>query len=426
MRSKFRLSALSACLTIGFGLALAGPFGTVQAAPDNMVTDWNHTMLATFATANVPPPPANRLGGIVQAAVFDAVNGIERRYQPIHVQAAAPDDASPKAAAASSAHAALVDLFPAQNPALDAAFAASLALLTDDEDAQSVADGIAWGAAVAGEIITWRASDGFNAAPPPYVFSSTPGQWQPTPGGSGAPKFRTLATTTPFALTSPSQFRPAGPPSMTSGRYTQDFNEVKAIGGVISSVRTPYQTQTAVFWQVDTPTAIWDRAADSLALEHHLNLLQTARLLALTDISIADATIAIWDAKNAFNSWRPVTAIVDADLDGNPDTLPDSTWLPLMTTPYFQEYPSAHSGVSSAAATVLASLFGDDTSFTLTSAGLPGVARTFTSFSQAVAEVADARVLAGFHFRFSCDDAITLGSQTATYVEGKMMLPAHD
>jgi PAP2 superfamily len=213
---------------------------------------------------------------------------------------------------------------------------------------------------------------------------------------------------------------------MTSARYTKDFNEVKAIGGAISSVRTSYQAQTAMFWQDDTPTAMWDRVADSLALEHHLNLLQTARLLALTDISIADATIAVWDAKNAFNSWRPVTAIVDAGLDGNPNTLPDSAWLPLMTTPYFQEYPSAHSGVSSAAATVLASRFGDDTSFTVTSAGLPGVTRTFTSFSQAVAQVADARVLAGFHFRFSCDDGITLGSRTATYVEGKMMLPAHD
>jgi PAP2 superfamily len=426
MRSKLRLSALSACLTIGFGLASAGPFGTVQAAPDNMVIDWNHTMLATFAAAGVPPPPANRLGGIVQAAVFDAVNGIERRYQPIHVQAAAPDDASPKAAAASAAHTALVDLFLAQQSALDAAFTASLAPLTDDEDAQSVADGVAWGAAVADEIVTWRMSDGFNVKPPTYVSSSTPGQWQPTPPGIGEPKFRSLATTTPFALASPSQFRPAGPPALTSALYTQDFNEVKAIGGAISSVRTSYQTQTAMFWQNDTPTAMWDRVADSLALEHHLNLLQTARLLALTNISIADATIAIWDAKNAFNSWRPVTAIVNAGSDGNPDTLPDSGWLPLMTTPYFQEYPSAHSGVSSAAATVLASRFGDDTSFTVTSAGSPGVTRTFTSFSQAVAQVADARVWAGFHFRFSCDDGITLGSQTAKYVEGKLMLPARD
>ena len=407
-------------------LASAGPFGSVQAAPDNVVVDWNQTMLATFATANVPPPPGNRLGGIVQAAVFDAVNGIEQRYQPIHVQPAAPDDASPKAAAASAAHTALVDLFPTLQPRLDAAFAASLASLADEEDAQSIADGVAWGAAVASQIIGWRAADGFSATPPPFAPSSAPGQWQPTPGGTGAPKFRSLATTTPFALTSPSQFRPAGPPPLTSARYAQDFNEVKALGGLTSTLRTPFQTQTAEFWQLDTPTAIWDRVADTLALEHHLNLLQTARLLALTDISITDATIAIWDAKNAYNSWRPVTAIANADIDGNPATTADPTWQPLMTTPYFQEYPSAHSGVSSAAATVLASFFGDATSFTVTSNGLPGVERGFSSFSQAVAQVADARVLAGFHFRFSCDDAVVLGTQVATYVEGGLMLPAHD
>jgi PAP2 superfamily len=426
MRSKLRLGGISAVATLGMMLASAGPLGSVQAAPNNTVVDWNRTMLTTFATANVPPPPANRLGGIVQAAVFDAVNGIEMRYRPIHVQPAASDDASPKAAAASAAHIALVDLFPSQESALDAAFAASLASLGDDEDAQSINEGVAWGAAVAGQTIAWRAADGFNAAPPPYVFSTAAGQWQPTPGGAGAPKFRSLATTTPFALTSPAQFRPSGPPPLTSARYAQDFNEVKSLGGLVSTLRTPYQTQTAQFWQLDTPTAIWDRVADTLALQHHLNVLQTARLLALTDISIADTTIAIWDAKNAYNVWRPVTAISNADLDGNPDTAADPAWLPLMTTPYFQEYPSAHSGVSSAASAVLASFFGNETSFTVTSAGLPGVERSFTSFSQAVAQVADARVLAGFHFRFSCDDAVVVGKEVAAYVETRVMLTARD
>ena len=407
-------------------LAPAGRAASVQAAPGNMVVDWNQTMLATFAAANVPPPPGNRLGGIVQAAVFDAVNGIERRYQPIHVQPAAPDDASPKAAAASASHTALVDLFPAQKAPLDSAFASSLASLADDEDAQSIADGVAWGASAAGQIIAWRATDGFSTPPPPYTFSSAAGQWQSTPGGIGAPKFRSLATTTPFALTSPSQFRPAGPPALTSARYTQDFNEVKALGGVVSTQRTPYQTQTARFWQLDTPTAMWDRVADTLALENHLNLLQTARLLALTNISIADSTFAIWDAKNAYNFWRPVTAIVNAGVDGNPDTTADPSWLPLMTTPYFQEYPSAHSGVSSAAATVLSTFFGEDTNFTVTSSGMPGVDRSFSTFSDAVAQVADARVFAGFHFRFSCDDAIVMGAQVAAYVEDTLMLPARD
>jgi hypothetical protein len=407
-------------------LVPAGSLDSVQAAPYNMVVDWNQTMLATFATANVPPPPSNRLGAIVQSAVFDAVNGIEQRYEPIHAQPAAPVDASPKAAAASASHTALVDLFPAQRPALDAAFAASLSSLADDENGQEVADGVAWGASVAGQIVAWRAADGFNATPPPYLFSSELGQWQQTPGGSGPPKFRTLARTTPFAMTSPSEFRPAGPPSLTSARYAPDLNELKAVGGQVSTLRTPFQTQTAQFWQFDTPTAMWDRVADSLALEHHMNLLQTARLLALTDISIADATIAIWDAKNFYNFWRPVTAIVNADLDGNPDTTADPGWLPLLITPYFQEYPSAHSGVSSAAATVLASFFGEDTSFTMTSDGLPGVVRSFSSFSEAVNQVADARVFAGFHFRFSCNDGIALGSAVATNVEGKLMLPVRD
>jgi hypothetical protein len=426
MTPRFLRGGLSAVVALGMALASGGPLGSVQAAPENIVVDWNQTMLATFATANVPPPPGNRLGAIVQAAVFDAVNGIERRYEPIHVQPAAPADASTKAAAASASHTALVDLFPAQRPALDAAFAASVSSLSDDENGQEVADGVAWGASVAGQIVAWRAADGFNATPPPYVFSSALGQWQQTPGGSGPPKFRTLATTAPFAMTSPSEFRPAGPPPLTSARYAQDLNELKALGGQVSTLRSPFQTQTAQFWQFTTPTAIWDRVADSLALEHHMNLLQTARLLALTDISIADATIAIWDAKNFYNFWRPVTAIVNADLDGNPATTADPGWLPLLTTPYFQEYPSAHTGVSSAAATVLASFFGEDTTFTATSDGLPGVVRSFSSFSEAVNQVADARVLAGFHFRFSCNDGIALGSAVATNVEGKLMLPARD
>ena len=397
---------------------MGGPTATVQAHHDNMVVDWNQTMLAAFATANVPPPNANRLGATVAASVFDAVNGIERRYQQIHVPAAAPDDASPQAAAASASHSALRALFPAQQASLDAAFAASLQSISDDgEDGQSIADGVAWGAAVAGNIVAWRAGDGFTATPPPYVFNTTPGQWQPTPGGSGPPKFRTLATTMPWAMTSPSEFRPGGPPALTSARFAQDFNEVMSLGSLNSTVRTSEQTQTAVFWQTDTPVATWDRLADSLLLQNHKNLLQSARILALTDISIADAIIAVFDAKNAYNSWRPVTAI---------RTTVDPTWLPLMTTPYFQEYPSAHSGTSSAAAAVLASFFGEGTSFTLTSAGLPGVTRDFTSFRDAVAQVTDARVWAGFHFRFSCDDADALGARIASNTESTLMQPARD
>ena len=371
-------------------------------------------MLGTFATANVPPPTATRLGAIVQAAVFDAVNGIETRYTPIHVAPAAPDGSSPQAAVIGASYTAQVLLFPSQKPALDADLAASIAAIGDDGSDPSIASGLAWGTSVANQIVAWRSTDGFNATPPPYVFGSAPGDWQVTPGGSGPPKFRTLATTTPFALTSPSQFRPAGPPALGSAPYVTAFSEVKAFGSATSTVRTPFQTETAKFWQLDTPIDMWDRVADTLAQENHFNLMRSARLLAFLNIAEADAAIAVWDAKNKFNFWRPVTAI------GDP------TWAPLLVTPYFQEYPSGHSGVSSAAATVLASFFGPDAQFTVTSNGLPGVNRSFTSFSAAVAQVADARVFAGFHFRFSCDDASQMGVQVANYAESTLMQKLSD
>ena len=409
---------------IALAVTIALPSGVSQAAAThtNVVIEWNQTMLATFAAANVAPPPANRAGAIVQSAVFDAVNGIGRRYTAIHVQPAAPADASPQAAAASAAYTTLVALFPARKPALDAALATSLARMQDDDsDTASISQGLDWGKTVADQIVSWRAADGFGAPAAPYTFGTMPGDWQATPGGSGAPKFRQLATTTPFALTSPSQFRPAGPPPLDSARYAASFNEVKELGGQTSIERTPTQTETAKFWQLDTPTAMWDRVADSLATDHHLNTLKSARLLAFVNIAIADSLIGVFDAKNAFNYWRPVTAIANAGVDGNPDTDADPTWLPLLVTPYFQEYPSAHSGVSSAAASILASEFGASTEFTTTSAGLPGVTRSFDSFADAVAQVADARVLAGFHFRFSCDDAIVLGDNVGAYVRATLM-----
>ena len=428
MKNRFAGGALAGVIAFFATFATAGGGIPVALAaqPANVVIVWNQTMLATFQTAAVPAPAANRLGAIVQSAVFDAVNGIEHRYTPIHVQPGAPDEADPHAAVAGAAYETLIKLFKSQQPALDAALASSVAALQDEGDAGSIAAGLAWGKSVGDQTLAWRAGDGFSATPPDYTFSLAPGQYQPTPPGSGPPKFRTLATTTPFALTSPSQFRPAGPPALTSDRYTASFNEVKALGGLTSTSRTTYQTQTATFWQVDTPTGQWDRVADSLAMQNHLNLMASARLLARVNIAIADATIAVFDAKNAYNFWRPVTAIVQADADGNPNTASDATWLPLLITPYFQEYPSAHSGISSAAATALASVFGSNAQFTVTSAGLPGVTRSFNNFSDAVAQVGDARILAGFHFRFSVEDGIVLGLSVGDYVDANAMLPKND
>jgi hypothetical protein len=182
---------------------------------------------------------------------------------------------------------------------------------------------------------------------------------------------------------------------------------VKAYGSASSTVRTPDQTQTALFWQTDTPTGAWNRVADDLAESNGTTLMQNARLLALTNIALADAIIATFNAKYTYNFWRPVTAIRATD---------DSAWTPLLVTPPFPEYPSAHATVSSAPAAVLASFYGNDTSFTVTSAGLPGVERDFMSFSSAIQQVEDARIYAGFHFRFSCVDGAALGTQVGTYV----------
>jgi membrane-associated phospholipid phosphatase len=429
MRRRVSLGALAVVIALGGALATpGGGLRTAQAAHTNVVIDWNLTMLAALATAKVAAPPATRSAAIVQAAVFDAVNGIDRRYSPIHVAPAAPRGASREAAAASAAYEALVSLFPAQKPTLDADLATSMAAITDDEDggSKSIARGLQWGMKVADLIVAWRSTDGFSSTLPDYVIGKAPGDWQPTPPSfSKTPVFRTLAVTTPFAMTSPSQFRPDGPPALTSALYTADFNEVKAFGSVDSTARNAYQTETAKFWQLDTATAIWNRVADSLATERDTSLLASARLLALINVSQADAVIAVWDAKNTFNFWRPITAIEQAATDGNPATVADANWKPLLDTPGHQEYPSGHSGVSSAAATVLASFFGERTAFTATSNGVPTAVRSFTTFSDAVAQVADARVYAGFHFRFSCEEATRMGTNIAKYVQKTLMVRSH-
>ena len=405
-------------LVIGVQVAAPAWSQTAHAktAQPDTVTQWNLTMIAGLEAAGVGPPPAARVGAIVQASVFDALNGIERHFTPYHVAPAAPHGASRAAAAAGAAYTALVALLPGQKPLFDAQLSATLAQISDDPShpGQSVRRGLAWGETVANDILAWRATDGYSAVLPPYVGGTDPGEWRPTPPLFLPAQFRQFASMTPFALLTPGQFLPSGPPPLASARYTADLAEVQAYGSVTSSVRTAEQTQTAIFWQDDTSAAMWNRVADQLALEHDTTLTQNARLLAQLNIAVADAAIAIWNAKNTYNSWRPVTAIRASA---------DPSWTPLLSTPPFQEYPSGHSGMSGAAAAVLAAFYGNDTSFTVTSAGLPGVQRDFTSFSAAVQQVEDARIYAGFHFRFSCVDGSALGAQVGTYVLQTIMQP---
>jgi membrane-associated phospholipid phosphatase len=399
----------------------AAVLGAPAVARADIVTSWNRTMIDVLEASHTPPPPGARDAAIVESAVFDAVNGIARRYTPVHVEPLGPHGASQAAAAAAAAHEALVALFPTQQPLLEQRYADSLAELGSTPP---VRRGLAWGTQVADEILAWRAGDGFSIVPPTYTPVPLPGRWQPTPPSMGPPLFRQFAQLTPFALVSPSQFPVPGPPPLASASYARDYQEVLELGSADSIMRTAAQTETAKFWQLDIPAAMWGRVADDLLEARPVSLVRSARIMALMNIALTDTTIAVWNAKNLFDTWRPITAIADGSADGNPLTGPVPGWTPLLPTPQFQEYPSAHSAVSAAATSVLAAFFGDRTDFTVQSAGLPGVERNFASFSAAVTQVADARIYAGFHFRFSCEDGIALGSEIAAYVRSTHLVRA--
>jgi hypothetical protein len=411
--------------------ALAAP----HAAAADVVTDWNRTMVDALLVSQTPPPPATRVGAIVQTSVYDAVNGISRRYTQFHpevIGAAPPRMASAQAAAAGAAYTALVALFPALKATFDARLAETLARLSneddDDDDGDgNVARGLAWGQTVANAILAWRSSDGFDVIPPPYEVGPLP-LWQPTPPLFLLPVARQFATMRPWAMTSPSQFLPPPPPALTSARYAADFDETKTIGNAATS--PPELVDTALFWdaQSDSAATIWNRVAESLADAHQSTLVGNARRFALLNIAMADAVIAVWNAKNTYNAWRPITAIQHADIDGNPATEPDPNWTSTLVAPAHQEYPSGHSGVSSAAATELAAFYGSHTPVTVTTDAPPSgtTSRTYASVADAIADVALARIAAGIHFRFSCDAAVGMGASIADYARSTQMRRLHD
>jgi len=395
------------------------------------ITDWNQTMLRAALVGGTSAPVTSRVAAIVQVAVFDAVNGIARRYTPIHVDPAGPAGASQDAAAVQAAYATLVQLYPAQKTTFDARLAVSLAVLGTRDDSAAIASGRAWGQTVADAILAWRSTDGFTPAPQPFLGGTNVGQWRPTPPAFASGAVPQFAYMTPWVILSPSQFRPAGPPALTSAKYARDFNETKTMGSMSSSTRTPDQTVYAWFWASATPSFLFNTVAVSLLgdsssekkdddrdshAKHHDATLQNARLLAQLNVAIADAAIACYEAKYTYVFWRPVTAIPLAATDGNPATSEDPAWMPLFATPAHPEYPSGHSCLSAAAVGVLADRFGEKTHFTLESDLMPGVVRSFKSFSSALKEVKNARIFAGIHFRSATDDGEKLGASVAEYV----------
>jgi hypothetical protein len=385
------------------------------------VLEWNEIFIETLIVTNAPNSSSQRLGAIVHTAIFDAYNGIERRYTPLFVHDPAPRGASRRAAVIAAAHTALVALFPARKPQLDQSYAASLAALSDDceDGGRSRELGIDWGTKVANDVLAWRANDGFAASHDPFTGGTSVGQWRPTPPNFTAMSAQGLAFTSPFVLESREQFRPGIPRSLAASTYTDDFNSVQALGRREGSARTAEQTELARFWEYNA-SVHWNQAANQLARSNHLSTSKSNRLLATLNIAMADAAITTWSAKRHYGAigtvvtWRPVTAIPLADTDGNPDTAEEPGWLPLINTPSHPEYPAGHPTLNGAAATVLLANFDDAQTFELTAGPLPG--RTYFSITQARREGNDARVWGGMHFPSTVAASDAVGEAVANYV----------
>jgi PAP2 superfamily len=399
------------------------PASSVRA---DAVLDWNgHAARAIVTSGGQVPPRALIRLAIVHLAIYDAVNAIEGA--PFDGYASVPTvdrPASADAAAATAAHQVLVALFPAQTADLDAKYAASLDQLPDDI---AKANGIAVGEQAARAVLTARAGDGRDATVI-YTPGSGPGVWVPTPPvflGAQAPE---TAFVQPFALNAASQFRPEPPFDLTSEDWARDYNEVKAFGAAVGSLRTPEQTDIGRFWS-DNPVLQWNRAWRALSMAKGLGSADNARYFAMLATASADALIACWDGKYFYNFWRPVTAIRAGDSDGNPDTAPDPAWIGLVTTPNHPEYPAAHGCFSGASTETLRYFFGtDEVGFWIDSnaAGLTNRVRTYFRFSDALAEVLNARIYGGMHYRHSTRMGANVGKQVSRFTTRHFFRPAND
>lgn len=389
-------------------LACAALAGYGHAARADAVMDWNAVALESVMTAKQTAPMTTHSMAMVHAAMFDAVNAIDQRYTPYRVKVAAEPGASSDAAAAAAAHLVLLKLFPDRTDELNRIYAPMLAQGLGNK---GVAAGIRVGEQVAGEIIAWRATDGIGA-PNTYRPRTEPGRYVPTV----LPIAFDFARSTPWLMDRPDQFRPGPPPTLTSETWARDYNEIKELGGKSSVRRTPEQTSIALFWiQVGAPS--WNPIVRQFAAAKEPNEVDKARLFALVYLAAADTLVAVFEAKYAFEFWRPVTAIRNGDMDGNDQTTIDPAWVPLADTPIHPEYPCAHCINAAAVGAVLAAEFGIGPvpAFTMTSATAPGVTRRWERISDYVDEVSNARVWCGVHYRTSTEVAKDMGRKIGEF-----------
>lgn len=382
--------------------------GLTQAAlAANPVVEWNQIALTTALTT----PGTQIYLTYTNLAMYNAMNAIDRHYQQYGPEFHGPRNASQEAAAISAAFQILLYYFPAQSATLQSRYDSAIAAIPDG---QAKANGIAIGQTAAARIVTMRTGDGRGAnVPYTYPASPVPGVWIPTPPAFVPPATPWVAQMVPFTMQTASQFRPVnGPPDLGSQQWAQEYNEVKLLGAANSTVRTPTQTEIALFWTAN-PVATYFGAFNELVLDRHLNLSKSARLLAMLSVAFTDGGIGCWDAKYHFSNWRPVTAIQNGEIDGNPDTVADATWLPLASTPPHPEFPAAHGCATGAIAKTLENFFGTrNVKFSVNSA-VTHTTHTYNNVGQLETEAYWARIYAGFHYRHSLDEGFNLGHRVA-------------
>jgi len=382
------------------------------------VTDWNQTAISAAASIGISTGWQSRIIAITHAAMFDAVNSIERKYTKYAIEVSPPAGASADAAAITAAHAVLMQLVPDEKKKLDAALTTTLANVADGAAKDA---GTAVGREVAAKLLDLRNNDGIDAKVA-YTPGTAPGAWQPTPPDFAPGILPQFGGVTPSVLKSSDQFTLPGPPTLDSEAFARDMQEIQAVGARRSTSRTAEQSEVAIFWTVSTHMP-FNAAARAAATKRGNSLVENARLFALLNMVGADSQIGCWHWKYQVNFWRPVTAIRAADSAKNAALKSDPNWEPILTTPAHPDYPSGHASYSGAAAEVLKAVFGDDrvdVSFTWPAFG---VTRTYASFAQIDREIIDARVWGGIHFRKTDEDSSAFGHKIGEYAVKAWLRP---
>jgi hypothetical protein len=393
--------------------ALAKPPGAQAASPDPAaVLHWNELAVRTDLAAAQTNQEGMLHLAYVQAAVFDAVDAVDGGFRPYvgHLRARGHVDGD--AAVAAAAHRVLVTQYPVQTAMLDADYTTALAAIPDG---QAKTRGVTVGEQAATDLLQTRTGDGFEADVP-YTFGSGPGVWVlPTDNPVTTPATPWMAKMRPFVMRSADQFRPGPPPSLTSAAYARSYQETMQYGSADSTVRTPEQTAIALFWGLSKPDAQYDEAIRGVIDATRMDRVEAAHALALINLVASDAFIACFDGKYAYSAWRPYTAIREGDTDGNPSTVADPNWTPLVKTPNHPEYPANHACVTTSFTLTAADLFGKHFDLTISEAPASTATRTFTSPRQLITEIANARIWGGVHFRYSTNAGTRIGVQVADY-----------